>query len=87
VLEPTVWNLTKWTNWEMNTDDEIRRAKQYQQAKDKVLFEGFEYSHNNVITLPNKVEFIDLDDEWTIEELTEFAPTLTAKGQQLSGLK
>jgi len=82
VLEMPTPNISDSGNWNFQA-----RENQYQQAKDRVLFEGFEYSHNNVITLPNKVEFIDLDDEWTIEELTEFAPTLTAKGQQLSGLK
>ena len=81
VLEMPTPNISDSGNWNFQA-----RENQYQQAKDRVLFEGFEYSHNNVITLPNKVEFIDLDDEWTIEELTEFAPTLTAKGQELSGL-
>jgi len=105
VLEPTVWNLTKWTNWEMNTDDEIRRAKQYQQAKDRVLFEGFEltkvddlgyYDLRNeaaIIEVYNpldaETEFLDILDNglYKINDLIKYAPTLTAKGQQLRGLK
>lgn len=64
----------------------LDKCEQYQTAKDNVLFEGFDYSHNDVITLPNKIGFIDLDDNWIIEELVELKPTLTKKGLEISGL-
>jgi len=66
------------------------KMKKFQQAKDRVLFEGFEvevgivvdyatFNHSRgrtKIMLNNK----------TINDLIKYAPTLTAKGQELSGL-
>jgi hypothetical protein len=66
----------------------------YQQAKDRVLFEGFEikkniYVRNGLFT----ISFLRDNEIWeinrkfkTINDLIKYAPTLTAKGQELSGL-
>ena len=78
---------------------------QYQQAKDKVLFEGFEltkvddlgyYDLRNetaIIEVYNpldaETEFLDILDNglYKINDLIKYAPTLTAKGLNDSGLK
>lgn len=41
VLEPTVWNLYKNFNaWELLTENELNRTKQYQEAQSRVMFKG-----------------------------------------------
>ena len=80
------------------------RMDEYQQALDKVLFEGFEltkvddlgyYDLRNeaaIIEVYNpldaETEFLDILDNglYKISDLIKYAPTLTAKGQELSGL-
>jgi len=82
-----------------------RDLEQYQQAKDRVLFEGFEltkvddlgyYDLRNetaIIEVYNpldaETEFLDILDNglYKINDLIKYAPALTAKGQELSGLK
>jgi len=75
------------------------RMDEYQQAKDRVLFEGFEYKKTkdeyqfcfveseklNIVWDYNTVIFPDRSCK-TINDLIKYAPTLTAKGQELSGL-
>ena len=73
-----------------------RDLEQYQQAKDKVLFEGFELGNTTTQSYAvynddsrlifSKDSNLCLDEK-TINDLIKYAPTLTAKGQQLSGLK
>ena len=83
---------------------DLKQVEQYQLAKDKVLFEGFEitkvddlgyYNLRNetaIIEVYNpldaETEFLDILDNGleTINDLIKYALTLTAKGQELSGL-
>jgi len=63
-------------------------SRQYQQAKDKVLFEGvkcIDVGNGFIITLKGDIMFTASHVN-IIEDLISFEPTLTAKGQQLSGL-
>jgi hypothetical protein len=89
----------KFEDWMMgayfpSSKSHIKQLEQYQQAKDTVLFEGFEvekniYIRNGLLT----TFFLRGNEIWeinrkfkTISDLIKYAPTLTAKGQELSGL-
>ena len=58
------------------------KLKKFQQAKDKVLFEGFDLVKTN---RDLEILIVNYDNE-TINDLIKYAPTLTAKGQELRGL-
>ena len=85
--------------WEVFTDpnngydfDSYNLAEaleQYQQAKDRVLFEGFECVGvgNGFITIIKGNVMFTASDVNIIEDLLSFEPTLTAKGVKDSGLK
>jgi hypothetical protein len=77
---------------------DITYHEQYQLAKDRVLFEGFEVEEYKGTYTLIQVEttkywtFTNFNDRFkslgleTIEDYVKYAPTLTAKGQELSGL-
>jgi len=106
VLEmPKNFEATMKGNYFTSSKSELFLLQQYQQYKDKVLFEGFEltkvddlgyYDLRNeaaIIEVYNpldaETEFLDILDNglYKINDLIKYAPTLTAKGQQLRGLK
>ncbi len=74
--------------WHQNWHEKI---EQYQQAKDRVLFEGFEFIEKDVFTndliFNHNSRYTRITVFSIIESLSDLEPTLTAKGQELSGLK
>ncbi len=62
-------------------------CEQYQQAKDKVIFEGFELTVNvhGVWWVESKSHAVKSDCKYTIQDLIKYAPTLTNYGKQISG--
>jgi len=85
MLVPAIEVKGKWVVLEDKTCEQLskiehnevmRLAKQYRQAKDRVLFEVFDDYQIRVV----------LQEYKTINDLIKYAPTLTAKGQELSGL-
>jgi len=102
VLEEPMRYGVRSTDWEQFQI--TKKHQQYQQAKDRVLFEGFEITkvddlgyydlinETAIIEVYNpldaETEFLDILDNglYKINDLIKYAPTLTAKGQELSGL-
>jgi hypothetical protein len=83
----------KFEDWMMgayfpSSKSHIKQLEQYQQAKDRVLFEGLECVGvgNGFITIIKGNVMFTASDVNIIEDLLSFEPTLTAKGQELSGL-
>jgi hypothetical protein len=77
-------------------EEQAKDYKQYQQAKDRVLFEGFElnrlensieghFNYNTVFVCRKDYSNVIFFYK-TINDLIKYAPTLTAKGQKDSGL-
>jgi len=96
VLEmPKNFEATMKGNYFTSSKSELFLLQQYQQAKDKVLFEGFELGNTTTQSYAvynddsrlifSKDSNLCLDEK-TINDLIKYAPTLTAKGQELSGL-
>ena len=104
MLVPAIEVKGKWVVLEDKTCEQLskiehnevmRLAKQYRQAKDRVLFEGFELGNTTTQSYAvynddsrlifSKDSNLCLDEK-TINDLIKYAPTLTAKGQELSGL-
>jgi len=83
VLEMPTPNISDSGNWNFQA-----RENQYQQAKDRVLFEGLECVGvgNGFITIIKGNVMFTASDVNIIEDLISFEPTLTARGQELSGL-
>ena len=83
-----------WGN--VNVDREMTEHDyKYKTAKDRVLFEGFKVETirercGNVFYLVKDIGggniYVSWNNSKTINDLIKYAPTLTAKGQQLSGL-
>ena len=95
VLEmPKNFEATMKGNYFTSSKSELFLLQQYQQYKDKVLFEGFEVKKNIYIRNGLLTTFFLRDNEiWeinrkfkTINDLIKYDITLTAKGQELSGL-
>jgi hypothetical protein len=96
---PAIFVGGKWEVLEMPSkenqpvwlEDELNQLEQYQQAKDKVLFEGFECDKDFSNVIKNKDRdfalAISLLHKGTIQDLIKYNPTLTAKGLKDSGLE
>jgi len=84
VLEMPTPNISDSGNWNFQA-----RENQYQQAKDRVLFEGFESDGFMVESELIGLKYASiLGGGYKIFDLLDYGkPTLTAKGQELSGLK
>lgn len=72
-----------------------KKLKQYQTAKDKVIFEGWTLANEtqsvwSVYDSDNRLVFMKEDGECldgkTIQDLIKYKPTLTKKGLEVSGL-
>lgn len=63
-----------------------RALDQYQQAKERVLFEGFEIDEFNMLHHKETGIRYDLATVYTIEDIIHSEPTLTASAQKQIGL-
>lgn len=99
---PAVFDDGKWVVLEIpiklnDKDSEVfysasdKEIEQYQQAKDKVIFEGCIIADNELWFDAQKIakfafgKWIFIESE-TIQDLIKYKPTLTKYGQQQSGL-
>ena len=100
---PAVFDGGKWVvledpNLNMNLTNPELKHQQYQQAKDKVIFEGWKFkevTEVGIVIIDNKDKVLTWVDEdksfffwcgYTIQDLIKYKPTLTKYGQQQSGL-
>ena len=75
-------------NWIQLFGDWYNKCRQYQQAKDNVIFEGWEmtvYVHG-VWWVEKDGYCVKSDNKWTIQDLIKYKPILTKYGQQQAGL-
>ena len=92
VLEmPKNFEATMKGNYFTSSKSELFLLQQYQQYKDKVLFEGFDSKKRNEYFIVSHDE-IQIWLSWTDRVVNDLLLgykdiTLTAKGQELSGLK